>query len=153
MWSYPSWIDQTKAAQERVRMANDNGIPYGGLESYYHMCRFNSGFFFRHPLLQEYDYYWRVEPHVEFDCDISYDPFAFIQKHNISYGFTISLKERPKTIPTLWQHVRQFIKDNPQYLSSHNSAMFISDNDLTSYNLYLYIHFLFHCWLCLIAFQ
>ena len=138
MWGYSSWIDQTKAAQARVRMSNDNGVPYGGLESYYHMCRFNSGFFFRHPLLQEYDYYWRVEPHVEFFCDIDYDPFAFIQKHNISYGFTISLKERPKTIPTLWQHVKQFIKDNPQYLSTHNSATFISDSDLTSYNLYLY---------------
>ncbi|CAG8506519.1 803_t:CDS:2 [Paraglomus brasilianum] len=134
MWGYPSWIDQTKAAQARVQMSNDGGVPYGGLESYYHMCRFNSGFFFRHPLLQEYDYYWRVEPHVEFYCDIDYDPFAFIQKHNISYGFTISLKERPKTIPTLWQHVRQFVEDNPQYLPTHNSATFISDNDLTSYN-------------------
>lgn len=39
------------------------------------MCRFNSGFFFRHPLLKDYDYYWRVEPDVKFFCDIAYDPF------------------------------------------------------------------------------
>ena len=25
------------------------------------MCRFNSGFFYRHKLLQKYRYYWRVE--------------------------------------------------------------------------------------------
>jgi alpha 1,2-mannosyltransferase len=25
------------------------------------MCRFNSGFFFRHQLLDKYQFYWRVE--------------------------------------------------------------------------------------------
>ncbi|CAG8605366.1 9496_t:CDS:2 [Ambispora gerdemannii] len=134
MWSYPSWIDQTKAARSRARMQNDH-VPYGGLESYYHMCRFNSGFFFRHPLLKEYDYYWRVEPGVEFNCNIDYDPFAFIQKNNISYGFTISLKERANTIPTLWQNTKQFIKDHPQFISPRNSAKLISDNDMETYNL------------------
>ena len=39
------------------------------------MCRFNSGFFFRHPLLQKYRYYWRVEPYVHFHCDTLFDPF------------------------------------------------------------------------------
>ncbi|CAG8627832.1 3584_t:CDS:2 [Paraglomus occultum] len=134
MWSYPSWINQTKAENTRVQMELDN-VPYGGLESYYHMCRFNSGFFFRHPLLDEYDYYWRVEPGVEFYCNIDYDPFAFIQKNNISYGFTISLKEVPESIPTLWKITEKFIKKYPQYVSSDNSAKFISDNNMETYNL------------------
>ncbi len=29
--------------------------------SYRNMCRFNSGFFYRHPLLQKYRWYWRIE--------------------------------------------------------------------------------------------
>jgi alpha 1,2-mannosyltransferase len=38
MWGYPSWIDQEKAKESRDRM-NAEGVIYGGLESYRHMCR------------------------------------------------------------------------------------------------------------------
>jgi alpha 1,2-mannosyltransferase len=37
-WSYPSWIDQTLAAENRRKLQKDNVI-YGGSESYRHMCR------------------------------------------------------------------------------------------------------------------
>ena len=46
--------------------------------SYRHMCRYESGFFFRHELLLEYEWYWRVEPSIELFCDIAYDPFRFM---------------------------------------------------------------------------
>lgn len=62
-WSYPPWVDQDKAAVERQKMQNDHVI-YAGSESYRHMCRFNSGFFFKHPIMEQFDYYWRVEPYV-----------------------------------------------------------------------------------------
>jgi alpha 1,2-mannosyltransferase len=35
-------------------------IIYGGSLSYRQMCRFQSGFFFRNHLLDEFDWYWRV---------------------------------------------------------------------------------------------
>lgn len=41
-WSYPSYINQTKAADTRRRMEEEKVI-YGGSESYRHMCRYNSG--------------------------------------------------------------------------------------------------------------
>lgn len=56
-WSYPDWIDQDYAAQCRQDFAN-RGIVYGGSESYRHMCRYQSGFFMLHPLLDDLDYYW-----------------------------------------------------------------------------------------------
>jgi hypothetical protein len=56
-WSYPDWIDQEYAAQCRQDLA-DRDIVYGGSESYRHMCRYQSGFFMLHPLLDDYDYYW-----------------------------------------------------------------------------------------------
>lgn len=43
------------------------------------MCRFFSGFFFRHPLLQGFDYYWRVEPGVKFYCNLQQDPFVTME--------------------------------------------------------------------------
>lgn len=48
--------------------------------------RFQSGFFFRHPMLDEYDYYWRIEPYVDYTCDIDYDVFKFMRNNNKKYG-------------------------------------------------------------------
>ena len=58
-WSIPSWIDEERAQKARDDMAARN-IIYGGSLPYRHMCRFQSGFFFRQPLMDEYDWYWRV---------------------------------------------------------------------------------------------
>ena len=48
--------------------------------------RFQSGFFFRHPLLDGYEYYWRIEPDVDFLCDIDYDVFKFMRNNGKKYG-------------------------------------------------------------------
>ena len=58
-WSIPSWIDEKKAEKAREDMESRK-IIYGGSLPYRHMCRFQSGFFFRQPQLDEYDWYWRV---------------------------------------------------------------------------------------------
>lgn len=46
-------------------MAN-NGVMHANQLSYHKMCRWYSGFFFRHPALDKYKYYWRVEPNVKY---------------------------------------------------------------------------------------
>lgn len=56
-WSYPDWIDQDYAAECRQDLEDQN-VAYGGSESYRHMCRYQSGFFMMHPLLDGLDYYW-----------------------------------------------------------------------------------------------
>jgi hypothetical protein len=50
------------------------------------VCRFNSGWFYRHPLMMKYRYYWRVEPSVRFFCDIRYDPFLTMMDEKKVYG-------------------------------------------------------------------
>ncbi|KAI8378256.1 nucleotide-diphospho-sugar transferase [Choanephora cucurbitarum] len=116
-WDYPEWIDQEKAKESRARMEAE-GVIYGGLESYRHMCRFQSGFFFRHPLLETYDYYWRVEPDVKFSCDVDYDPFKVMREKDLKYGFAISLHEYGNTIPTLWETTKKFMAEYPQHIIS-----------------------------------
>ncbi|WFD35283.1 hypothetical protein MCUN1_002134 [Malassezia cuniculi] len=126
-WSYPSWIDQEKAAREREKMvAND--VIYGGSESYRHMCRFQSGFFWRNNATLDLDYYWRVEPGVRLYCDIDYDPFMFMAINNKQYGFTISLHEYEATIPTLWKETQEFIRAHPEFVASDNALGFITDD-------------------------
>jgi alpha 1,2-mannosyltransferase len=55
-WGFPDWIDQTRAAAVREDMKIKKVI-YGDSINYRHMCRFESGFFFQHPLMLEYDWY------------------------------------------------------------------------------------------------
>ncbi|OLY85785.1 O-glycoside alpha-1,2-mannosyltransferase omh1 [Smittium mucronatum] len=110
-WSIPQSVDinQAKIGQE---ILNAKGISYAKSMSYRKMCRFNSGFFYKHPLLSELDFYWRLEPNVDFFCDLTYDPFKLMKQQDKKYSFVIILKELIQTIPTLWDHTLNFIKMN-----------------------------------------
>ncbi|KAF5391283.1 hypothetical protein D9757_001876 [Collybiopsis confluens] len=133
-WYQPEWIDEDRAREGRQKMMAKQ-IIYGGSVPYRNMCRFNSGFFFRHELLQPYRYYWRVEPDVRFFCDLDYDPFLYMQKHDKVYSFTISLFEWEPTIPSLWRTVKEFITEYPHYVENHNAMDFLSNDGGRTYNL------------------
>jgi alpha 1,2-mannosyltransferase len=132
-WSFPSWIDQKKAEAVREDMRRRK-IIYGDSVSYRHMCRFESGFFFRHPLLKQFEYYWRVEPSVELFCDIHYDPFKYMKDNKKKYSFVLSLYEYVETIPTLWESTKKFIKAHPEHIHPDNSMAFLSDDGGDTYN-------------------
>ncbi|KAF2719073.1 glycosyltransferase family 15 protein [Polychaeton citri CBS 116435] len=132
-WGFPDFIDQDKAARVREDMHNRK-IIYGDSISYRHMCRYESGFFFRHPLLLEYEWYWRVEPSIELFCDIAYDPFKFMADHKKKYSFVLSLYEYVETIPTLWDSVKSFMRKYPQHVTDGNSMEWLSDDGGETYN-------------------
>jgi len=133
-WYQPEWVDEERAKKGREKMEEER-IIYGGSVSYRNMCRFNSGFFFKHPLMQKYRWYWRIEPDVHFHCNINFDPFLFMEDHNKIYAFTITMYEYERTIPTLWGHVKDFIKLHPEFVAQDNAMNFISDNNGETYNL------------------
>ncbi|WWD01339.1 hypothetical protein V866_008282 [Kwoniella sp. B9012] len=132
-WHQPEWIDEEKATKAREEMIRKKVI-YGHSVPYRNMCRFNSGFFYQHPLLADYDYYWRIEPSVKFFCDLNYDPFLVMQDENKVYGFTLSLYEYIETIPTLWDAVKEFVQEHPDYLPEGNAMQFLSDDGGETYN-------------------
>lgn len=132
-WSFPEWIDQEKAAKVRQDM-KERKIIYGDSISYRHMCRFESGFFFRQPHMMNYEYYWRVEPNVKLFCDLHYDPFRFMAENKKKYSFTLSLYEYIDTIPTLWESTKKFIKNHPEHIVEDNSMGFLSDDGGETYN-------------------
>ncbi|KAF9454503.1 glycosyltransferase family 15 protein [Macrolepiota fuliginosa MF-IS2] len=132
-WVQPEWIDEEKATAVRKDMVK-NGVIYGGSVPYRNMCRFNSGWFYRQEVLKPYKYYWRVEPDVKFFCDLDYDPFLIMQDQNKVYGFTISLYEYEATIPTLWETVKGFIKENRDLVPAGNAMDFLSDDGGETYN-------------------
>ncbi|KAI0086043.1 glycosyltransferase family 15 protein, partial [Irpex rosettiformis] len=132
-WYQPDWIDEQKAEAARNELV-EKGVIYGGTVSYRNMCRFNSGFFYRHPLLRQFSWYWRVEPDIKYYCDINYDPFHFMEKNDKVYGFTILTYEFMETIPTLWETTRNFMSKFPQFVNKNNLMSVVSDNGGESYN-------------------
>lgn len=122
-WGYPDWISQEKAKETRDKAT----YVYGKSESYRHMCRYQSGFFFRHPLTMDLDYYWRVEPGIRLHCDLDYDPFVFLAINNKTYGFTIAPREFEDTVMTLYDTTKEFLKLHPDYVHPRGSMHFISN--------------------------
>lgn len=105
-WSIPDWIDKDRF---KKILKNEMGrFMYAGLESYRHMCRFNSGFFYKHELIQKYEYYWRIEPNVDYPCTVAYDPFLFMKVSGKKYGFNMIASEDLRTVENLWDATTKF---------------------------------------------
>jgi len=111
MWGFPDWVDKDEA-KEAIAKQGDQAIMYGGMESYHHMCRFYSGFFYKHKLLEKYEWYWRLEPEIKYFCDITYDPFLHMQRNNKTYGFTIAVKELKETVPNIFRYASAYKRNN-----------------------------------------
>ncbi|KAL5598701.1 hypothetical protein BROUX41_003386 [Berkeleyomyces rouxiae] len=111
MWGFPDWIDP-KVAKEGIAKQGDSAVMYGGMESYHSMCRFYSGFFYKHELLHKYEWYWRLEPEIKYFCDITYDPFIKMMESNKTYGFTIAIKELRETVPNLFRYASAYKRKN-----------------------------------------
>ncbi|KAK9465097.1 nucleotide-diphospho-sugar transferase [Lipomyces arxii] len=107
LWDFPEWADEEEIS-EGIAQQGDRAIMYGGMRSYHHMCRFYSGRFYKHPMLAKYDWYWRVEPDVKYFCDITYDPFVYMEEQGKVYGFTIVIKELVDTVPNLFRYASGF---------------------------------------------
>lgn len=145
-WGYPPWIDQARATEAMAKLDRD-GVIYGGMLSYHHMCRFFSGFFYKNDLVKDYDFYWRIEPGVKFFCSVDYDPFALLREKNKKYGFVIAIREFMETIPTLWESTMEFVALNRAKMpkntlsfilngTNYNGCHFWSNFEIASFDFY-----------------
>lgn len=110
MWGYRSGITKEeleKAQKGMVSMAS-KGVPHAESEDYHHMCRFYSGFFFDHPTLLQYNWFWRLDPDSRILCDIPYDPFAEMIARDQIYGYTMALWEVGSSAPSLFRTMSEY---------------------------------------------
>lgn len=127
-WNPPPFIDKDKLEKNLVDAARE-GILYGGSKSYRNMCHFNSGYFFKQKRLLDFDWYFRVEPNVQYLCDFLYDPFTILRTKNKVYGFVLALQEYENTIPSLWETVKGFMETHKDLIHPNNSLDFITTNE------------------------
>lgn len=133
-WSIPNWIDQDRFMSSLEYMGAI-GVGKGWMVSYRHMCRWNSGFFYKHPRLKEFDWYWRVEPDVHYLCDIDYDVFRLMRDNNLKYGFNMNILDDARSFPSLWRTTQDFMNENPELIHPEADLSWLVDmTNIGEYN-------------------
>ncbi|KAL1597041.1 putative mannosyltransferase ktr4 [Paraconiothyrium brasiliense] len=132
-WEIPSWINKDLYAASKQRLKEKN-VQYSEMDSYHQMCRWNSGVFYQHDALKDVQYYWRVEPKVHFFCGVDYDVFRWMQDHNKTYGFTLTLLDSPDSVETLWPETMKFLADHPEYEAKNNAKGFLTEEKEKGHN-------------------
>lgn len=123
-WDVPSSVNLTKAKEGWEKMAQEN-VLYARSKSYRQMCRYQSGFFMNHELLQNFDYAWRIEPGVSYFCNMQdEDPFRVMRDGKKKYGWAISLREEYVLRLTQPTHRAVALQDRAAYVArlTQNSA-------------------------------
>lgn len=155
-WQPPAHINWDKA-RKSWKAYEYQKLPYATSLSYRNMCRWQSGFFFKHPLLMEpeLEFYWRIEPSTRYTCNLVpsaggmpqkwdskadghgdfFDPFRWMKANKKKYGWVLSLKEYQPSIRTLWPKARMWMLKHPEYLAKDPGLDFILKEDKIGYNL------------------
>lgn len=80
-------------------------------------------FFYDHPALSDYKWYWRVEPDISLTCAVTYDPFVEMERHGKRYGYTMALREISATTPSLFGKLARYRADEQMPASPLWTAM------------------------------
>ncbi|KAF9465879.1 nucleotide-diphospho-sugar transferase [Collybia nuda] len=107
-WGIPAGLDKS--------LVDESIHKIGFTIGYRSMCRFYSGFFWRHPALAQYEWLWRLDSDIEFHCDIPYDPIERVIEQKGLYGFVQASLDASWVQPTLASNVSRF-------LASHASSL------------------------------
>lgn len=129
LWDKPSSIDVTRETRAMNLMKNHN-VAYAQKGSYHNMCRFYLGNFYNVPELQQYKYYWRIEPDVHFYTDLNYDIFKYMEGTKKKYGFTINLYDIDETVASLWPETLRYLNagDNYKYINPNGAFQWLLEN-------------------------
>lgn len=88
-WEYPHWIN-VPLAEQLIKNQEINNVYRGGSLSYHQLLRYQSGFFFHHPLLRDVQYAWRLEPGADYSCQMDEDMFLLMKEQNKKLGNNIN---------------------------------------------------------------
>ncbi|KAF8518758.1 nucleotide-diphospho-sugar transferase [Gautieria morchelliformis] len=116
MWDPPEFLDSDKI-QESMKTI---GFSLG----YRSMCRFYSGFFWRHPAIVQYDWIWRLDSDIEFHCDVPYDPVVRMRSAEALYGFVQVADDALWVQPSLAGNISAFMAKNARLLPPNANHAF-----------------------------
>jgi hypothetical protein len=75
---------------------------------YRHMCRFFSGEMFKHPILQNYQYVWRLDTDSFILQKIDYNVFDRMKSNDSLYGYINIQHDHIKMLINLWETCEEY---------------------------------------------
>ncbi|KAG6039659.1 hypothetical protein E4U41_002327 [Claviceps citrina] len=100
------------------------------VQSIRQLQRWNNGPFAKEKRLQTYDWFWRIEPGVQFTHDVKFDVFRFMRDHNIAYGSNRA-GIGPTHLTSLSQDVKRFLEKHPDLLHAEADVSWLLDSSDT----------------------
>lgn len=86
-------------------------IPCLSPVSYRHMCRFHAKSVYEHPIIQQLDYYWRLDDDSLLLNPIKYDVFSFMSTHQLHYGYSWIFYDSDSCVLGLWEATGRYIHE------------------------------------------
>ncbi|KAF9948403.1 alpha 1,2-mannosyltransferase 2.4.1, partial [Mortierella alpina] len=130
-WRLPKWIEASKVLQgdhEKMKL----GLDKTALETR-HRWRYMSGFLARHPLLDGYEFFWRVEPGMEVFCDLADDPMLAMEKNGHLFAWSLSETVRDAGVPGAWSLIKRFKETYSDMIPKSNDEAFLKREDDDAY--------------------
>jgi mannosyltransferase len=118
-WGVPPSLDMS--------LVNDSVRNIGFTLGYRSMCRYYSGWFWRHPALLKYDWLWRLDTDIVFHCDVPYDPIEHMISKKALYGFVQISLDATWVQPTLASNVSSFLAENAHIVPKDANLGFVWD--------------------------
>ena len=90
--------------------------PYG----YRHMCRFHAKTVYEQPIIQGFEYLFRLDDDSFIDSPVNYDIFLHMRKNNFIYGYHDIKVDGATYVRGLWEASNEFIRSRsikPKYFN------------------------------------
>ncbi|KAG6073997.1 hypothetical protein E4U33_002671 [Claviceps sp. LM78 group G4] len=100
------------------------------MQSIRQIQRWNNGPFAKEKRLQTYDWFWRIEPGVQFTHDVKFDVFRFMRDHNIAYGSNRATLGTTH-LTSLSKDVKRFLEKHPDLLHAEAEASWLLNSSDT----------------------
>ncbi|CDS05165.1 hypothetical protein LRAMOSA07694 [Lichtheimia ramosa] len=118
VWDYPTWVSGSRA-EEYIKFFSSSNVKHATSFLFRQRSRYHAGFFFHHPLLQDVEYAWRVEPGSHYSCIMDIDPFEEMAQKNKTLE-----REEPLAVRSLYPLTLQFMRENLQLMTSIKESIF-----------------------------
>lgn len=98
---------------------------------YRHMCRFHAKGIYDQPIIEGFEYAWRLDDDSKIRKPVFSDLFIIMQKNRYKYGYVRSVYDRPPCIRGLWETCQLYITNfsiNTTFFREVRSGYCFSNN-------------------------
>ena len=105
------------------------------------MCRFQSKLIYEQPIMQNLEYYWRLDDDSVLLRTIEYDVFDFMKSNGFLYGYNWHRKDDKYCVEGLWNATARYIAKtrlNTTYFDRWtNREMFYNNFEISAMSIWL----------------